>query len=753
VRTILRWGVPLLAVLTALAWGAGTLVQHTTRQWFQRDVSTRARLAVDGARDGLAAHVRSGDRRKLEAVLGAIARDDRILAAAVCSESMRTLAATGYVPRGLACEALASRLPAPIGEGGVELVEHASGGLVHALVLPLGDEAGPLGRALVIHDLSFATRREEALRRFTIGAFAVVALLASVLTVMVRRESWRTWTEELWRHLPLPNASRTPTPRRAGKRFRPLLSDVRNLVADLAAEQSAAWAGKWSAERLRHTLRDVLRGEGIVVLANREPYMHERTAEGGVRVVHPASGLVTALEPVMRACGGIWVAHGSGSADREAVDRRDRVRVPPDEESYAIRRVWLTEEEERGYYYGFANEGLWPLSHIAHTRPQFRAEDFRQYARVNRRFADAVCEEVEGPDPIVLVQDYHYALVPRMIRERLPRATILTFWHIPWANAERFGICPWANELLEGMLGSSIVGFHTQANCINFVEAVDRYLEARIDRERQSVVLQGREALVRAYPISIEWPNRWASGAPTVAECRRQVLEELGLAPDALLGVGVDRLDYTKGVEERILAVERLLERFPHLRGRFTFAQLAAPSRTLIPEYRELTERVERLAARVNERYAAGAWRPVALLKAHHEPPAIFKYLRAANVCYVSSLHDGMNLVAKEFVAARDDERGVLVLSRFTGAARELTEALLVNPYDLEEASSALAAALAMPAAEQAERMRAMRSFVQDLNVYRWAGRMLVDAARLRQKDRLTGRLNPGLRPVREAEP
>jgi trehalose 6-phosphate synthase len=752
-RTFLRLGVPLLAVLVALAWVAGEVVQHTTQQWFQRDVSLRARLVVDGAREALAAHVRAGDRRKLEAQLGALVRDDRILAAAMCSESMKTVAWTGYVPRGLGCEGLAARLPAQIAEDGVELVEHAEGGLVHVLVAPVGDDAGPLGRALVIHDLSFATRRQEALRRLTIGAFGVVALLASVLTVVVRRQTWRTWTEELWRLLPLPSASRTPRPPRAGKRFRPLLSDVRNLVAELAAEQSAAWAGKWSAERLRHTLRDVLRGEGIVVLANREPYLHERGSDGVVRVAHPASGLVTALEPVMRACGGVWVAHGSGSADREAVDRRDRVRVPPGEESYSIRRVWLTEEEQRGYYYGFANEGLWPLSHMAHTRPVFRADDFREYERVNRRFAEAVCDEVEGPDPIVLVQDYHYALVPRMIRQRLPRATILTFWHIPWANAERFGICPWANELIEGMLGSSIVGFHTQAHCMNFVEAVDRYLEARIDRERQAVVLQGREALVRAYPISIDWPNRWASEAPPAAECRKQVLAELGLAPDALLGVGVDRLDYTKGIEERLLAVERLLERFPHLCGRFTFAQLAAPSRTLIPEYRDLNVRVEQLAARLNARFSVGEWRPIALLRAHHEPPAIFRYLRAANLCYVSSLHDGMNLVAKEFVAARDDERGVLVLSRFTGAARELTEALLVNPYDLEEASSALAAALTMPAAEQAERMRAMRSFVADLNVYRWAGRMLVDAARLRQKDRLTSRLTPGLRTVREAEP
>ncbi len=746
-RTLLRLGLPLLAVLAGLAWGAGALVNRTTRAWFERDVGARARLALGGAREALSGHLRSGDRRKLGAVLADLARDDRILAAAACDDDFRTRARTGALPTGFGCEELRGRL----GEsGGLETVEEADGGLVHVLVERVADEDGQAGLAVVVHDLSFVQRREAAMRRFTIAAFALVAVLASILTVGVRRASWRSWTEELRRLLPFPVAG--DRPRRTRKEFQPLLTDVRKLVAELAAEQAGTGGGKWSPDRLHRLLTDVLRGESVVVVANREPYVHDRAPDGRIRVVHPASGLVTALEPVMRACGGVWVAHGSGSADRDVVDARGRVRVPPGEESYSLRRVWLSEEEERGYYYGFSNEGLWPLCHIAHTRPVFRAEDWRQYERVNRRFAEAVCEEVSGPDPIVLVQDYHYALVPRMIRERLPRATIISFWHIPWPNAEAFGICPWANELLEGMLGSSIVGFHTQLFCNNFVEAVDRFLEARIDRERQSVVLAGREALVRPYPISIEWPNRWAADAPPVAECRRAVRAELGLAEDALLGVGVDRLDYTKGIEERLLAVERALERFPHLRGRFTFAQLAAPSRTLIPQYRELNDRVEEVAARVNARWAQGAWRPIALLRAHHEPPTIFRALRAADLCYVSSLHDGMNLVAKEFVAARDDERGVLVLSRFTGAARELTEALLVNPYDLEEASSALAAALAMPAGEQAERMRAMRAFVQDLNVYRWAGRMLADAARLRQRDRLSSRIAPPLRAVKEGE-
>jgi trehalose 6-phosphate synthase len=439
----------------------------------------------------------------------------------------------------------------------------------------------------------------------------------------------------------------------------------------------------------------------------------------------------------------VWVAHGSGSADRDTVDKHDRVLVPPGEESYSVRRVWLKEDEENGYYYGFANEGLWPLCHVAHTRPIFRAEDYEHYVTVNRKFADAVCEEVDSDDPIVLVQDYHFALAPKMIRERLPRATIIAFWHIPWPNAERIGICPWRHEILEGLLGSSIMGFHTQQHCNNFLDSVDAYVESRIDRERRSVVRRDTgETLVRPYPISIEWPVRWMEGIASVAECRRAIREELGLASDALLGLGVDRMDYTKGIEERLEAVDLLLERHPSLRGRFTFVQLAAPSRTLIERYRELDERVRRLTERICARWGTETYRPVILRVAHHEPPTVFRYFRGADVCYVSSLHDGMNLVAKEFVAARDDEQGVLVLSQFTGAARDLTEALIVNPYDTRQAAQALRVALEMPAAEQRLRMRAMRRVVSELNVYRWAGRILLDAAELRRRERLSGRLS-----------
>lgn len=498
----------------------------------------------------------------------------------------------------------------------------------------------------------------------------------------------------------------------------------------------------WSAERLARTLRAHLRGdEDVVVVANREPYIHERIEGGKARVLHPASGLVTALEPVMHACSGVWIGHGSGSADREHSDRRGRVRVPPGEGAYLLRRVWLSREEEKGYYYGFSNEGLWPLCHLAHTRPSFDASDFAQYRRVNRKFADAVCEEATSDDPVVFVQDYHFALLPRMIRERLPRATILTFWHIPWPNAERFDICPWREELLDGLLGSSILGFQTQKYCNNFLDSVDEFLEARIDREERAVVLGGASTLVRPYPISIDWPNRWAEGAPSVEECRRAVREELGVSPNILLGIGVDRLDYTKGFVERLLAIERLLEKHRHLRGRFTFVQIAAPSRTAIASYRDLHRNVEAIVERVNRKFGRGEYLPIIFLREHHEPSEVFRHYRAADVCYVSSLHDGMNLVAKEFVAARDDEKGVLVLSRFTGAARELTEALIVNPYDIDAAANALAQALAMLPGEQTMRMRAMRARVAEQNVYRWAARIFMDAARLRQRDRLVGKL------------
>jgi trehalose-6-phosphate synthase len=740
-----RFAVVLIAGLGLLTWVAMLAVNETTARWFEKDMALRADLAVNGSRRAILFYWGQREWKELRALLTEITHDERILGAAACTTELKLVARTAEYPERFRCSDIGPGLrPAPDAPPGAPWTARRStaalpGGKVHLSAIPVGDDKGTLGFVVLVHDMSFVGRREETLRQFLLMAFAVLALSASIVTAVAARLSWRSWSNEI-RSL-LKGGRQQPE-------FQPVLRDVRELVERLAHEREADAGGGWTPQRLRNVLERHLQGERVVLVANREPYIHEPDGAGGVKVLHPASGLVTALEPVMRACSGVWVAHGSGSADRQTSDRHGRIAVPPGNEAYTLRRVWLTREEEKGYYYGFSNEGLWPLCHNAHTRPVFRIEDWKHYQAVNRHFAEAACAEVDGDDPIVLVQDYHFGLLPQLIRARLPHATIITFWHIPWPHAEAFGICPWRDELLEGLLGSSILGFHTQLHCNNFIDAVDRYLEARIDREQTAVVQGPRTTLVRPYPISVEWPNRWTAASPPPAECRRAVFAELGLPANARLGVGVDRLDYTKGVEERLMAVERLLERDLTHRGRFTFVQLAAPSRTAIDRYRDLNDAVERLAERINARFGHGSYRPIVLLRAHHEPPAVFRYYRAADVCYVSSLHDGMNLVAKEFVAARDDERGVLVLSQFTGAARELTEALIVNPYDLEEASTALGTALRMTEAEQEDRMRAMRALVSEYNVYRWAGRMLVDAARLRRRDRLSGRLTENLWPL-----
>ena len=474
---------------------------------------------------------------------------------------------------------------------------------------------------------------------------------------------------------------------------------------------------------------------------DREPYLHERR-DGALSVQRPASGLVTAVEPVMRACSGTWVAHGSGSADREVVDAHDRVALPPGEHEYLLRRLWLTPEQEQGYYYGFANEGLWPLCHVAHVRPVFREADWAHYRDVNQMFANAVVAEARSDDPVVLVQDYHFALVPAMIRKQLPQATILTFWHIPWPNPESFGICPWRSEILEGMLGSTILGFHTRFHCKNFIETVDRYLEARIEHEHSTVTFQRHETLVESYPISIEWPTPEVEASwPAPEQCRRQVFARLGIPLDHRMAVGVDRFDYTKGILERLHAVERMLEKHPEWVTQFTFVQVAAPSRSALDEYRLFQERIQAATDRINQRFTRDGGPVVRLLAQHHEHEEVNKLYRAADVCLVTSLHDGMNLVCKEFIAARNDERGVLILSRFAGAVRELPEALIVNPYHVEESADALYQALIMPAGEQRERMASLRSTVREFNVYRWAGRMLSDAARLRLRQRVSARV------------
>jgi trehalose 6-phosphate synthase len=468
---------------------------------------------------------------------------------------------------------------------------------------------------------------------------------------------------------------------------------------------------------------------GIIVLANRAPMKVTRTPDGRLSVKRSASGLVTALEPIVARRSGTWVAHGAATDGHGCVDRRDGLHVPLANPRYRLRYVRLSDEEHRGYYYGFANEGLWPLCHAVGVTPVFRSDDFRMYHRANGRFAAAAVDEADDTSPLVLVQDYHFALAPRMVRRRLPMSTIVSFWHIPWPAVRAFGRCPWRAALLDGLLASDVVGLQTPDDCRHFLDAVEIYLNASVDRAEGEVTFGGRTTRVRAYPVGVEWANQTVRAMPPPAACRERVRRDLRLPDGVRLGVGVDRLDYTKGINEKFLAIEQLLARESALRGRFVFAQIAEPSRDCLPAYRAARAELVATSQRINARFGSGQYQPIVLLEAHHEPVEVYRFYRAADLCYVGSLHDGMNLVAKEFVSARTDSLGVLVLSRFTGAARQLREALLVDPRAIDAAAHALAEALSMSEVEQARRMRHLRANVSTFDSHWWAEQLLRDAS------------------------
>ena len=739
-RLTLRFILPLAITLILMAYAAVPLVDKLTLQWFVRDLDIRSKLIANSLQDPLMDFLERGDRGKIHVLFSNAIKDERLFAIGYCNGGGKLLYHTPTFPKSVQClsdEPAKEKPPSihPLPQGPV----HVS---YNPVDNPDDREGVRVGSLVIVHDMSYVERRSEATRKYIILFFVVLGVIISLITVFVAHLSWRGWMAGVRAMLRGEGIVKPFAAEATPAELKPLAGDLRNLFRTLDAERrfTEDIAITWSPDSLRRLLQQQLAGERIIVVSNREPYIHVKSGER-IEVSRPASGLVTAVEPVMRACSGTWIAHGGGSADRETVDAHDRVGIPPEHPEYTLRRIWLTKEEEDGYYYGFANEGLWPLCHIAHVRPVFRSSDWRQYVAINQRFADAVTTEADSDNPVVLVQDYHFALLPEMIRKALPKATIITFWHIPWPNPESFGICPWREEILQGMLGSTIMGFHTPFHCRNFLETVDRYLEVRIEPESSTISRQGKLTLVENYPISIQWPPPWQDMQPSVEECRLEVCQSAGLAPDCLIGLGVDRQDYTKGILERFRAVENMLETHPEMIGRFTFIQIAAPSRSSLEDYQMFASQVRSLADRINRRFSRAAYRPICLRAEHHEPEIVNHFYRAADVCMVTSLHDGMNLVAKEFVASRDDEQGVLVLSQFTGAAHELHESLIVNPYHIEQTAEALYQALTMPDFEQRERMRSMRALVRDFNVYRWAGRMLLDAARIRQRERLALRI------------
>jgi trehalose 6-phosphate synthase len=729
---LIKYGAIGIAAILLIILAVTPLVTAVVEGWSRRDVEVRSRLLFRSIEDRVVDAIGSGDASSITPLFERVAGDDRLVALGFCDKAGNLRYATKQMPPNFKCGQL------PPGNGVEFTTTRAPQGRLLVSAFPINAGTAE-GRVLLLHDMHFIDARTRQARTYVILALVGLAAGLGLLATAIVQGLTRSWQRSMKTHIEEARLGQAlVAPRGDTSGGSSFDREIQSLLSELNAERHYTEGIKveWSPTTLRTLLEEELPGTQVMVVSNREPYIHNR-CNGEIELQIPASGLVAAVEPVMRACGGTWIAHGSGSADQETVDAYDHVSVPPNAPAYTLRRVWLTDEEQDGYYYGFANEGLWPLCHIAFIKPIFRESDWHQYVAVNQRFADAVVQEATQDDPIILVQDYHFALLPRMVREKMPRATIITFWHIPWPNSETFGICPWREEIIDGLLGSTILGFHTQFHCNNFLEATDRFMESRIDRERASVTLSGMETLVRPYPISIEWPPAALQTQAPVEACRLAVRQRNNLPPDAFLIVGIERFDYTKGILDRMRAVDDLLTREPGWKGRLVFIQAAAPTRSRLEQYSDLQAEGLALADEINARHGDGTYRPILLSVRHHAPDEVYELFRAADVCIVSSLHDGMNLVAKEFIASRDDEQGVLVLSSFAGASRELSEAIIVNPYDTAAMASALHRALLMPKAEQRERMRMMRELIRERNVYRWAAQMLMDASRLRKRDRI----------------
>lgn len=485
----------------------------------------------------------------------------------------------------------------------------------------------------------------------------------------------------------------------------------------------------WTKDKLAELVKTKLSDYLFIAVSNREPYIHTYTGSE-IKCQVPASGLTAALDPVMQACGGTWIAHGSGAADKAVTNDQDKVMVPPEDPRYALRRVWLSKEQENGYYYGFSNEALWPLCHVAYTRPVFKESDWNVYKEVNQLFARHIREEVGNKKAFIFIQDYHLTLLSRLVKKDRPNIITAQFWHIPWPNREAFRICPWQEEILDGLLGNDLLGFHIRYHCNNFLDTVDRGLEARVDWERYQIIRGGKKTSVQPFPISIDFEGISKEAQTTaVTEEIEHLRQKLGLR-DELVGLGLDRIDYTKGIPDRIRALDRFFEKYPEYKGKVVFIQAGVQSRNQIAVYQNLNAEINSLVEEVNCKHGSDQWKPLMYLHDHFSPLSLMALRRMANFHIVSSLHDGMNLVAKEYVASRFDEDGVLLLSPFTGAARELTDALLVNPYATDHFADAIKQALEMPQAERQRRMHKMRQVVLENNIYKWAGDIITEMVR-----------------------
>ncbi len=700
----------------------------------RQSLQLRTTLLAENARDHLESYIIANSEKDLPKAIDSFVNSQKITGIVLYNNKNAIIASSSGLPKSLDIRQLAET----VDKDKNGQFEKVGGEDIYEFSSPLHDSThNVIGSLVLIQNASYIDTTVSKIGRENFLWFLLYTTIISVAILLIL--FWLIYqpVRNLVRAM---KRAQTGTIEQITSRFsgnfflQPLIREVTNITkslkeARLSASQEARLRiekldSPWTAERLKEFTKDILKGRQIFVVSNREPYIHTR--QGNTITYHqPASGMVTAIEPIMHACGGMWIAHGSGSGDKATVDANDTISVPLDDPKYTLKRVWMTQPQEKGFYTGFCNEGLWPLCHMAHTQPVFRKEDWEEYKAVNGKFAQVLLKEIKDVSkPIILIQDFHFAILPRMIKLARPDAIIGIFWHIPWPNSEAFRICPWRKELLDGMLGTDLIGFHTQLHCNNFIDTVSRELEALVDMETFAVQRKEHISQVKPFPISVPFSDDQHSEKDSISVDRAKLLKELHIK-SKYIGIGVDRLDYTKGILERLRAVEHFFKLYPHMINAFTFIQVGAPSRTSVADYQRFEHAVEKEVQRINASLQINDWKPIVLLKRHHSHEEVTSLYRIADVCLVTSLHDGMNLVAKEFVMARSDEKGVLILSQFAGASQELKDALIVNPYSTEQMAEAINTALTMMHAEQVKLMRRLRSTVINYNLYRWAADLL----------------------------
>lgn len=743
-KKILLFILPILFIVTAVFAAFGIIQARFEEERLMDDLKKKARAISESMELSVSHIFLDNDLKAANRLVESFQKRERLQGCVIYDKDGRILAITERISdwkdkeKPYLNDILVNKTP----RGALEKFRDYS---VYSYILPIIEDNGNvIGMTEVIYDTSYVFSILTQLWKRISASLVILLVFIIIITFLIQRQIFILPVKRLtewFHHFQRGEIDSMHSIKDKGELGK-LASEVEQIALNLRiarrtiSDEASTRLQKedtWTEARLKNLVRAKLGENALFVVSNREPYMHVVDDTIGItKCIRPASGVVTAIHPILCACGGMWIAHGAGNADRKFVNSKDKLGVPPEDNRYILKRIWLNKDEEDGYYYGFANEGLWPLCHNTHTRPVFRETDWEIYKKVNQKFADSVLEELPAKNPFVFIQDYHFTLLGRMIKEKRPDATIALFWHIPWPTPESFLICPYREEILDGMLGCDLIGFHVQNHCNNFLDTANRLLESRVDTEKFSVVRLDKETFVRAFPISVNGHITSDVKESNLPKQIENIKKEFDLE-DKIIGIGVDRIDYTKGIIERVLAIDRFFEKYPQYRKKVVFMQLAAPSRVHIKRYHDLMSEIDELVEKKNWKHMDGNWKPIIYLKKYFSPDEITPFYKMADFCIVSSLHDGMNLVAKEYVAAKKDLSGLLILSQFTGAARELTSAIQFNPYAIEELADAIKFSLAMPLEEKRKRMKSMRKIITENNVYRWAGNIITELTSLKR--------------------